>query len=164
MTIHPFDYLTFLAEVSVTLLGFIAVFLVLSNKEGRFDASDRHFIQAMVVAASLSIITAIAPSSLSFFVPETSLWTAANLAAMAVGVPVIVLQLRLQFAMSAEEAAKIHWAWHTIAWGMGGSAFLLLVVGFMGAANPVTMYVSAASLVAILALWSFLAVVFRKFF
>ena len=115
MTIDPFDYLTFLAEVSVTLIGFIAVFVVLSNKEGRFDPSDRHFIQAMVVAASLSIITAIAPSSMSFFVPEKSLWTAASLAAMAVGLPVIVLQLRIQIAMSVEEAAKIHWAWHITA-------------------------------------------------
>ena len=164
MTIDPFDYLTFLAEVSATLIGFIAVFLVLSNREGRFDAADRHFIQAMVVSAALSIIAAIAPSLLSFLVTGASLWTAATLVAMALGLPILGLQMWTQWTMSAEESAKIHWGWHTMAWGMGGLAFLILVVGLTGVANTVTMYMSASSLIAILALWSFLAVVFRKFF
>jgi len=164
VTIHPFECLTFLAEVSVTLIGFIAVFLVISNKEGRFDAADRHFVQAMVVAASFSILLAIAPASLSFFVPEGLLWTAATFVGVAIGLPMIILQLRIQFSMGAEEAAKIHWGWHLTAWSMGGLAALLLVLGLVGLADPVIMYVSAASLIAILALWSFIAVVFRRFF
>ena len=164
MAIHPFDYLTFLGEIAVTLIGFVAVFLVLSNREGRFDAADRHFIQAMVVSASLSIMLAIIPSVLSYFAFDASLWTAASLVAAVVGLPVLILQLKIQFSMSDQEAAKIHWGWHVTAWTMGGLAYLLVVAGSTTIADPATMFVSSASLLTMLALWSFIAVVFRKFF
>jgi ABC-type Na+ efflux pump permease subunit len=74
------------------------------------------------------------------------------------------MQLKIQFSMSEQEAAKIHWGWHVIAWSMGGLGYLLLIIGGTGLSDPATMYASAATLVTMLALWSFIAVVFRKFF
>ena len=53
---EPFDQLDLVAEIAAALLGFIAIFLALSKKDGRFTESDRHFIQAFVFSASIAII------------------------------------------------------------------------------------------------------------
>jgi hypothetical protein len=118
----------------------------------------------MVVSASLAILLAIIPSALSFLISDASLWRPAAITAAAIGLPVLIMQLKIQFSMSEQEAAKIHWGWHVIAWSMGGLGYLLLIIGGTGLSDPATMYASAATLVTMLALWSFIAVVFRKFF
>ena len=56
---EAFDQLALIAEIAVALLGFLAVFIALSNKEGRFAESDRHFIQALVLCAALTIILSL---------------------------------------------------------------------------------------------------------
>ena len=48
---NELELLGLIAEIAATLLGFIAVFLALSNEEGRFSAADRHFIQAIVLCS-----------------------------------------------------------------------------------------------------------------
>ena len=75
MTTDAFDQLALIAEISATFLGFIAVFLIFSDKDGRFHESDKHFVQALVLAAAYSIILALTPGALSFFLDGDVLWT-----------------------------------------------------------------------------------------
>lgn len=163
-TIDAFDQLALTAEVSVTLLGFIAVFLVLSNEEGRFAESDRHFIQALVISSSVVIFSAFVPRGLSFFFLGEVLWMTSLIVMVVVGTVAMAFQGWIQLKMSPEEAAHIHWGWHAIAWGLGLIASAMIVIGLLGYADKVGMFVGATTVIAILALWSFVSVVFRKFF
>jgi len=162
--VDAFSHLAVIAQVSATLLGFVAVFIVLSNKNGRFSQSDRHFIQAMILSASYAFFLALMPGMLSYFFSGSMMWVPSLAAAATVGLCSAVFQAWEQYKMTPEEAAKIHWAWHVIAWGMAVIMLLLMIFGLFGVADPAAMYISTATVSVILALWSFIAVVFRKFF
>jgi hypothetical protein len=164
VTADAFDQLALIAEISTTFLGFVAVFLVLSNKEGRFHESDKHFVQALVLAAAYSIILALTPGALSFFMAGDVLWTLSLGIAAILGVASAVFQARVQLKMTPEEAAKIHSGWHFATWGISFIALLLIFSGLLGFADPVGMFIGTVSLGVLLALLLFIAVVFRKFF
>ena len=164
MTADAFDQLALIAEISATFLGFIAVFLILSGKEGRFHESDKHFVQALVLAAAYSIILALTPGALSFIMAGDVLWTLSLGIAAVLGVASAVFQARVQLKMTPEEAVKIHSGWHFAAWGMSFIASLLIIAGLLGLADPVGMFIGTLSLAVFLALLLFIAVVFRKFF
>jgi len=164
VTADAFDQLALIAEISATFLGFIAVFLVLSDKEGRFYASDKHFVQALVLTAAYTIILALTPGALSFFMAGDVLWTLSLGIAAVLGVASAVFQARVQLQMTPEEAAKIHSGWHLAAWGISIIASLLIIAGLLGFADPVAMFIGTLSLGVFLALLLFIAVVFRKFF
>jgi len=164
VTADAFDQLALIAEISATFLGFIAVFLILSDKEGRFDESDKHFVQALVLTAAYTIILALTPGALSFIMAGDVLWTFALGIAAVLTVASAVFQGRVQLKMTPEEAAKIHWGWHFAAWGISFIAALLIIGGLLGFADPVGMFIGTMSLGVFLALLLFIAVVFRKFF
>ena len=159
-----FDQLGLLAEISATLLGFVAVFIVLSRGDGRFAESDRHFIQALVQSSVFAVLLALIPRALSLYGFDVSVWKIATIVAIIVGSGIMVLMARAQMSMSREEASKIHWGWHVSSWGMGFAAAGLLFLGLVQSAYAAAFYVSAASIMVVLALWSFVAVVFRRFF
>jgi len=162
--VNIFSHLAIIAQVSATLMGFIAVFIILSNKEGRFSQSDRHFILAMVLAASYAFILALLPGTMSYYVTGTDLWWNALIVALVVGLGSAIYQAHEQFTMKKEEAQKIHWAWHVIAWGLAAFMPALIISGLFGLVDEKTAYITTATISVILALWSFIAVVFRKFF
>lgn len=161
---EPFDQLDLVAEIAAALLGFIAVFLALSRADGRFAESDRHFIQALVLNSTLAIILAIAPRPFSLFVPESSVWYAATILALGLGLVMAVLQVRLQLRMSREEAAQIQPIWHIIAWGLAVVAATLFILGLVDGARVTAYYVSGVTVLVPLCLWVFIGVVFRRFF
>ena len=163
-TADAFDQLTLIAEIAATLMGFIAVFLVLSDREGRFAESDRHFIQALVVNGSMAIVFALLPRGLSFFVLGEELWTVSLVVVALIATFAASYQVRVQLKMSREEAARIHWGWHVTAWGLAAIAGIFVIAGLFGLADAIGMYVGATSFVALIQLWMFVAVVFRKFF
>jgi len=162
--VDAFSHLAVIAQVSATLLGFIAVFIVLSRDDGRFSESDKHFIQAMVLSGAYAFAVSLIPGTVSYFLSATALWMLSLGIAVLIGLASMAYQAWEQIRMSREEAAKIHWAWHLIAWGIGFVMAALLFAGLLGWAPPDAMYVTSATLSVILALWSFIAVVFRKFF
>jgi len=104
-----FEQLDLVAEISVSLLGFIAIFLALSKTDGRFSASDRHFIQALVMSSALAIVLALAPRSIGLFIADVSVWYVASMLAIVLGSLTMFLQLWQQLRMTRDEAAQIHW-------------------------------------------------------
>lgn len=161
---QPFDQLDLVAEISVALLGFVAVFIALSRPDGRFAESDRHFIQALVMSSALAILLAIAPRALQMFDMSTLTWKASTTIALVLGSIAIVLQARQQLRMSREEAAQIHWVWHVVAWVLGGTASLLFVLALLDSSQITAYYIAGVSLLIPLSLWVFIGVVFRRFF
>ena len=159
-----FDQLNLVAEISAALLGFIAVFLALSRADGRFAESDRHFIQALVLSAALSIVFAITPRSLTLFVADSSAWYAATILAIILGSLAMFLQARLQLRMSHEEAVQIHWLWHVLAWMLGIGSAMLFLLALLDSSRMIAYYVSGVSLLVPLSLWVFVGLVFRRFF
>lgn len=164
MTANAFDQLAVISGISATFLGFIAVFLVFSNREGRFSESDKHFIQGLVLIASYTIIIALMPGALSFLVAGNVLWTLSLGFAAVLATASSVFQLRIQLKMTAEEAAKIHWGWHFVSWAVTIIGVLLIIAGLLGLADPRGMFIGLASMSVILSLWLFIAVVFRRLF
>lgn len=164
MTVDAFDQLAVYAEISATFLGFIAVFLIFSDKDGRFRESDKHFVQGLVLVGAYTIILALTPGALSFFIAGDVLWTFSLGFAAVLGTTSAVFQVRIQLNMTPEEAAKIHPGWHFAAWGMFIISSILIIAGLFGFADPAGMFIGAMLLGIFLCLLLFIAVVFRRFF
>lgn len=159
-----FDQLNLAAEIAAALLGFIAIFVALSNSDGRFSESDRHFVQAMVLCAALAIVLAMLPRVLILFVNEEAIWRVSVITGLVLGTIVMALQAKQQFTMSRHEAAKIHWLWHTTAWMLGVIAAILLAMALLDVTRTSAYFVAAVSMMILLSLTVFIAVVFRRFF
>jgi len=159
-----YDQLDLVAEISVALLGFVAIFLALSKTDGRFSASDRHFVQALVVSSALAIVLALAPRSIGLFIADVSVWYVASMLALVLGSLTMFLQLWQQLRMTPDEAVQIHWLWHVIAWILGICVGILFIFGLFDSVRIVAFYVGGVSLMVPLCLWVFIGVVFRRFF
>jgi len=162
--LEAFDQLDLVAEIAAALLGFIAVFLALSKTDGRFSASDRHFVQALVTTAALAIIFSLTPRVLSLFTADVNVWYAATILAISLGSLNMLLAARQQLRMSRDEAVQIHWVWHWLAWTLTASGGVLWVLALFDTANTTAYYVGGVSLMIPLCLWVFIGLVFRKFF
>jgi hypothetical protein len=162
--VEPFDQLDLVAEIAAALLGFIAIFLALSKKDGRFTESDRHFIQAFVFSASIAIILAIVPRAISLYGADEVAWVGASVLALCIGSLAIVLQTRLQLSMSREEAVQLHWLWHVGAWALALASAMNFLLALVNDSQVTAFYVSGVSLLVPLCLWVFIGVVFRRFF
>lgn len=160
----PFDQLGLIAEIAAALLGFLAVFIALSNKEGRFAESDRHFIQALVLCASLTIVLSLAPRSISLFVDNELVWHRSAFLAVVLGALIMGLQVRFQLKMSKEEAAQIHFIWHFGAWGLGAGVSVLFILAVLNPDAATAYYVGGTTLGIPLCLWVFIGVVYRRLF
>lgn len=161
---EPFDQLDLVAEIAAALLGFIAIFLALSKSDGRFSASDRHFIQAFVLSSSLAVILALAPRAISLFGADAPAWRIAALLALCLGALIMFMQGRVQLRMTREEAAQIHWLWHVGAWALAAGSAVLIVMAMLDSSRVTAYYVSGVTLLVPLCLWVFIGVVFRRFF
>ena len=159
-----FDQLDLVAEIAAAFLGFIAIFIALSKADGRFAESDGHFIQALVLSASLAIIVSIAPRAISLFGVESGVWFIATILALFLGSVAVFLQLHLQLRMTPEQAAQIHWLWHVGAWSLGIASAMLFVLALVDPSRNIAFYVSGATLLVPLSLFVFIGVVFRRFF
>jgi hypothetical protein len=162
--LEAFDQLDLVAEIAAALLGFIAIFLALSKTDGRFAASDRHFVQALVMCSALAIVLAIAPRSIGLFFVSASVWYTALILAIILGSLVMLLQVRQQLQMSRDEAAQIHWLWHLLAWTLGVSSAMLLILALFDSTRMTVYNVGAVSLLIPLSHLCFIGVVFRRFF
>ena len=161
---EAFDQLDLVAEIAAALIGFVAVFLALSKKDGRFAESDRHFIQALVMVASITIILSLAPRSISLFTDSANAWFASTILALTLASLNTIMTVRQQLRMSRDEAVQIHWIWHSVAWVLGALSALLVVLALFDSTRVVAYYVAGISLLIPLCLWVFIAVVFRRFF
>ena len=158
-----FDQLDVIAEISATLLGFVAVFLALSNNHGRFEESDRHFVQALVLNSAYCIVLGLAPRALSAIF-EDSFWMISLCLAAAGGALISTIMAWTQIRMATEETSKVHFLWHVPPWGFGTIATALIVSGFIYPVHASALYVNAATVLVGVAVWCFIAVVFRRFF
>ena len=156
--LDAFDQLDLVAEISATLLGFIAVFLALSKGDGRFSASDRHFIQALVLSSVLAIVLALAPRSISLFIVGDAIWDISLIVGIVLGSLTMFLMAWHHLHMPREEAAKVHWLWHAGAWAFGMSAAVLFLLAALRLSNISALYVGGVTLLVPLALWCFISV------
>lgn len=158
------DTLDLMAAVSATLLGFVAVFLALTNREDRFDPSDRHFVQAFVTTSVLAIVLAISPRILSLHFCSEVVWPVAIAIAMGFGSGLAWLEARAQRRMTPEEAAQIHPMWHFGAWGLAAVSGVFFVSGFVLNESAAEFYTTGVGFVVSICLFVFVGLVFRRFF
>ena len=161
---NAIDQLYLVAEISETILGFIAVFIALSKNDGRFSEADRHFIQALVLASAIAIVLGLTPTTLMNYYDEDLSWRYSLYIGMIAGLVMTLLMAWEQYNMSDQEAQSVHWFWHVPPWGTGGISFIVLGNAFLQDANFMAAYVTATTLFVPISLWCFTAIVFRKFF
>ena len=159
-----FHQLGLVAEISTTMMGFIAIFLVLSKSDGRFEDTDRHFIQALVLSSIMAIVLAVLPRALGLFFSGDQLWGNALIIAFVLGIGVMMIIGWTQWRMHQVNNAQIHWVWHIPGWAFGVISGVLMVIGIFGGGEPAAYYLLALYMVVAVALWCFIAVVFRRFF
>jgi len=159
-----YEQLGLIAEISATLLGFIAVFLALSKEDGKFSESDRHFVQAQVLCCTYAIVFGLVPGALARIFSEQQAWELALYGAIACAIVVTVLMAWEQARMSWEESRAVHWLWHVPPWTMGVIALLMLFFAYTNRSEIASYYVVGLSLMIGISVWCFIAIVFRRFF
>ena len=161
---NPLVQLGLLAEIAATYLGFIGVFIIFSQDDGRFAESDKHFVQGLVVTATSVIVFALLPRVMGNFFPTELAWRYSVVSFFGIGAMVAAYQAWSQFIMSEEEAKKVHWGWHFVGWALAIVAIAQIVAGTFGFLPIIGTYVGAVTCLLLVSVWTFIAIVFRKFF
>ncbi len=159
----PLTQLGLLATIAATYSGFIAVFMAFT-RDGRFESSDGHFVQAMVLGTIGVIVMSLAPPVLVLLMPADRMWFAMTLFAILGGIPSIIYQGWQQATMPIEERRKIPGGWHLPGWGLGVAALAAFVAGVIYPSLRPGLYVAGVTFMLATAIWCFIAVVFRRFF
>lgn len=161
---HAIEQLGVNAEISAVFAGFIAVFVAFVGRDGRFAAADAHFVQAMVLANMYTIALALLVPVLSLLIQEEQAWYVSTLAAVAVALPIGAYQTWAQFKMPGDERQKISLWWHVPGWALAGATALCYVAALIPLGPTVGLFVAGNTLSLAIAIWCFVAIVFRKFF
>lgn len=159
----PLAQLGLLATIAATYSGFIAVFIAFT-KEGRFEAADGHFVQAMVLGTIGVVIMALTPPVLSMMISASDMWLAMSVLGIAGGLPSMIYQAWHQSRLSKAEAARIPVGWHVPGWALGFLALAAFAGGIMRMDVRPGLYVAGVTLMLATSIWCFIAVVFRRFF
>jgi hypothetical protein len=159
----PLTQLGLLATIGATYSGFIAVFIAFT-KDGRFEASDGHFVQAMVLGTIGVMVMALTPPVLSMMMPMPLMWLSVTVFAIVGGVPSMLYQAWQQTRLSKVETSKIPAGWHTPGWALGFMALAAFIAAFFFADIRAGLYVAGVTLMLTVSIWCFIAVVFRRFF
>jgi hypothetical protein len=160
---EPLTQLGLLATIAATYSGFIAVFIAFT-KDGRFEASDAHFVQAMVLGTIGVMIMALTPPVLSMMMPMKQMWFVVTIFAMVGGIPSMLYQAWQQTKLTKEDEAKVSDGWHAPGWGLGFLALAAFVAAFFYPGIRSGLYVAGVTLMLTVSIWCFIAVVFRRFF
>jgi hypothetical protein len=153
-----------LASIAATYSGFIAVFIAFIGKDGRFAVSDGHFVQAMVLSTIGVVVLALSPPALSLILPVDQMWLDVTLFAIIAGLPSTLFQAWQQVKEARDPTQKIAAFWHVPGWVLGLGSFACFVAGLMQPELRAGFYVAGVTLVLGIAIWCFIAIVFRKFF
>ena len=158
------EQLQLIAEISAAFLGFIAVFIALSNEEGRFSASDRHFIQGLVLSSAFALFVSFAPSTLALYLESRVAWVYSLWIAIVGGTITAALMGWEQWHMPPEESVKVNVLWHVPPWLIGTVMFALPLHALYTGTNIEGAFIATLTLSIPLSLWCFIAIVFRRFF
>ena len=160
---NAIDQLGLLAEIAATFLGFIAVFLAVSGRDGRFAAGDGHFVQGLVLSCSLVILLGMAPGVAFLSFSAEQVWPVASAVAAACismeGLYVGWTQSRIH----QRDEEHLHFLWHVPSWSFAGLALGAMVVAIFYPGSAPTFYVTGLYFGLAVALWCFLTIVFRRF-
>jgi hypothetical protein len=159
----PFAQLGLLATIAATYSGFIAVFIAFT-KDGRFEAADAHFVQAMVLGTIGVMIMALAPPVLALMMPQERMWFVITIFGIIGGVPSVAYQAWHQNRLQKADAANIPPGWHIPGWALGFLALAAFIAALIFADIRQGLYVAGVTLMLTVSIWCFIAVVFRRFF
>ncbi|MFT6822464.1 MAG: hypothetical protein ACJA1Q_000248 [Pseudohongiellaceae bacterium] len=160
----PIEQLELIAEISAAFLGFIAIFIALSNEDGRFSASDRHFIQSLVLVSSFAICLSFVPQTLFSYFAEDAAWHYSLMVFISGWLLIGILIGWEQWHMPQEEAEKVNVMWHMPPWSLAFAMSAFVLHALYTGENFRQAYVSAVTLTIPQNLWCFIAIVFRRFF
>ena len=158
-----FEHLGLVAEISATILGFIAVFLAVSRSDGKFSAADRHFVQALVLSSAFAVVFALLPSALSFYMDD-GVWYSSLIIAGFFGISITFIMAYTQFRMPKDEAASVNALWHVFPWTLGTVATVSIAFALLTGKYEIGSYIIALTSMIGLSLACFIAIVFRRFF
>ena len=161
---NAFSLLGLLAELSIALLGFIAVFSVFSRRDGKFSAADKHFIQAMVLDSVTVTGFAITAHFLRLAIHPEQLWFVCATGFVIVGTFVVIFIAVDQAQMPKDESQTIHVLWHIGAWSWALVAAVCVFASYFGYWSYQAGFVAALCAIFANALFCFVAIVFRRFF
>jgi hypothetical protein len=159
----PLAQLGLLATIAATYSGFIAVFIAFT-KDGRFEATDGHFVQAMVLGTIGVMVMALAPPALSMLMPLDRMWFAMAIFAIIGGVPSMIYQGMQQSRLSKSDTSKVPLGWHVPGWALGFLALATFGASLFAPEVRPGLYVAGVTLMLTVSIWCFIAVVFRRFF
>ncbi|MFO1186270.1 MAG: hypothetical protein U1E87_01705 [Alphaproteobacteria bacterium] len=161
---HAVEQLNVNAEISAVFAGFIAVFVAFVGRDGRFAKADGHFVQAMVLANMYTIALALLVPVLGLIIAEEQAWYWSSLAAVAIAAPIGAYQTIMQFKMPDDESQKISILWHLPGWALAWATALAYLAALLAWGPTPGFYVAGNTLSLAIAIWCFVAIVFRKFF
>lgn len=159
----PLNQLGLLATIAATYSGFIAVFIAFT-KDGRFEASDGHFVQAMVLGTIGVMVMSLTPPVLSMMMTKDQMWLYVSIFAIVGGIPSMLYQGWQQTRLSKEDEMRVPAGWHAPGWALGFLALAAFAAAVFYPDIRAGLYVAGVSLMLTVSIWCFIAVVFRRFF
>ena len=157
------EQLGLIAEIAATYSGFIAVFLAFSGGDGRFSPADGNFVQAMILSSLSAVVFALAPRIGSLLLPPDLLWTSCSWFAISLLVGGFTYQAWWQFRLPDDVSAQLHFFWHIPGWTLAALCLVSFVASTFQTVKTPGFYVLGTSLLLGLGVWSFMAIVFRRF-
>ncbi len=118
----------------------------------------------MVLATLFTLACALSPRVLAFLVPPASLWLVASILTFAMSVPIGLYQASAQLRMPNEESQKISVLWHLPGWALAAAAGVSFLIALTGWISAQGFYLAGTTFSLGIAVWCFVAIVFRKFF
>ena len=100
----------------------------------------------------------------NLFLEERAAWEASLYVGLACATTVGALMGWEQWHMPQQEAVEVNWLWHVPPWAIATISTMMLVFAYFDPTNLAAFYVAGTACQIPLALWCFVAIVFRRFF
>ncbi|MEE4360752.1 MAG: hypothetical protein V2I63_04430 [Pseudomonadales bacterium] len=148
-----FEHLSVFAEVAAALVGFVAIFLVLVRREGKFPAEDAIRMRVMVLVGFAGICLSLLPIAIA----ETSLdhvqvWIISSAAFIVMVGSIAVYTAVRHFQLPDAARENIPWSNLLIGWSCVAAAGGLLVSNLLQAPILGYSFSYTASLLLLLAI------------
>ena len=158
---NAFTQLTTIASLSAGFIGFIALFVVLTDKDVEFSKADVLFIRMLVLAMLGALICSLLPGTLSLLMKQ-HYWSVAAAISVLVVLPGLILTIRHHLQLRRNSTDGSQTVWHIASYYTSISGLILFcVVPFINELQA-GLFVLAVLAFFLTGVWAFVAMLFRR--
>ena len=159
------EELRLIAEVGVALAGLIAIFLVLTGRDGRFSAAESLHVRSLLASSACVVGFALVPLVLGLYIDsEPAIWRTSSGVCFVVGLLVCADFARIQFSMRPGERWGLSFGSFLGIWVLVVCALVLFAINLVGLAGGpgAAHYIAGLVSLVVAALLNFTTIALRR--